>query len=102
MSEMQDKPPTMNTIGAQLCRALGLKNVTSLKIEIDNDTLIGYVTAVQYLGAEHGPQLNKVLRQYRLELLEETPLPTPDVEVFLDGRVNTYRLPAQSQESDPT
>jgi hypothetical protein len=89
-------------IGAALCEALGLKNCVSLKIEIDSETRIPLATAVLYLGHDQFHPLNKVLRQYRLEILQETPLPTPDVEVYVDGRVHTFRLPEHSPECDPT
>lgn len=93
---------TPGHVGAALCDALGLKRCVSLKIEIDSETFVPLVTAVQYLGNAQFHPVNKVLRQYRLELLAETPLPTPEQEVFLDGRVHTFRLPEHSPESGPT
>lgn len=93
---------TTKTIGAMLCDALGLKRVVSLKLEVDSDTHVCLVTAVQYVGHDEFHPVDKVLRQYRLELLEETPLPTPDVEGYVDGRVHTFRLPEHSPESSPT
>ena len=89
-------------IGAKLCDALGLKRVVSLKIEIDSDPGLCFVTAVQYVSLNEFDPIGKVLRQYRLELLEETPLATPAVEAFVDWRVHTFRPPECSPASDPT
>lgn len=90
-----------SSLGAQLCDALGLKRVVSLKIEC-SEPGFAFVTSVQYLSTTEFKPLDKVLRQYRLELLEETPIPTPDVEVFVDGRVHTFHRPGHSPESTPT
>lgn len=89
-------------MAADLCNALGLKRCVSFKIEVDTETMMPMVTSVQYLGHDQFHALDKVLRQYRLEPISETPLPTPDVEAFLDGRVHTFRLPEHSPASDPT
>lgn len=97
MSEQKTK-----NIGSLLCDALGLKRVVSLKIEVDSDTCLCLVTTVQYVSTDEFHPVGKVLRQYRLELLDETPLPTPNAEVFVDGRVHTFRLPEHSPESGPT
>jgi hypothetical protein len=84
-------------IGAQLCAALGLERCVSIKIEVNSDDgHIAMVTAEQYLGHEQLRSVNKVFRRYRLELLQETPVPTPDVEV------QTNHLPEPPLESSPT
>ena len=89
-------------IGKDICLALGLNpaRVVELKIEVTTDGT--FVTAVQYLNKSSFCPVNKVLSKYQLKLLEQTPVATPDAEVFADGRVHTFHLPANSLESPST
>ena len=71
--------PKAKSIGAQLCDVLGLERCISFKIEC-SEPHVAFVTAVQYVGHDLSGPIDKVLRQYRLELLQETPLPECDAK----------------------
>lgn len=91
----------MTNLANQICTALGLKQVISLTLDLQapGDCC---VTVVRYVSPAEGAEIAKVLE--RFDLTPKTPvvLPTPEQEVFLDGRVHTFHLPEHSPESDPT
>ncbi len=91
----------MSNLANQICTALGLKQVVSITLDLQSPSDC-CVTVVRYVSPSEGAEIAKVLE--RFDLVPKTPvvLPTPEQEVFLDGRVHTFRLPAHSPESTPT
>lgn len=60
------------SVGAELCKALGLERVISLSIECHVED-VATVRVVQYLTRDQSSAVAKVLNEYRLEPLHSCP-----------------------------